>query len=65
MSTIYAGKNHGFVSAAKHIEICQHFIREMVNKEEIWLEFISINEEQANLFTKAISTVKYVQSKAV
>lgn len=53
-STIAMTKNPAFQERTKHIDICLHFIRELVEREEIILKFCNTNEQVADIFTKAM-----------
>jgi len=53
-STISMAKNPAFHGRTKHIDIRFHFIRELVEKEEIILKFCNTNEQVADIFTKAL-----------
>lgn len=57
LSAIRLAKNPIF-HATKHVEVHYHFIREKVLKEEIKLEYISTENQAANLFTKGLSSSK-------
>jgi len=43
-TTIYMTKNPMFYSKTKHIDIRDHFIRDLVTKEEISMEYCSIQK---------------------
>ena len=61
MSAIALTKNPIFHATSKHIELRHHFIRDVVQKEEIQLEFISTNEQPADMLTKPITTEKFLK----
>ena len=46
-------KNLMFHSGVKRINICYHFIRGLVAKEEIIMKYYSIQEQLADMLTKA------------
>ena len=41
-------------SCTKHIKIRRHFIRELVENGILTLEFITIDDQKADLFTKPL-----------
>ena len=43
-------------SRTKYIEILHHFIRELVEDGTLTLEFIHIDDQKANLFTKPLDS---------
>jgi hypothetical protein len=53
-STIMLSKNHVFHKKTKHIDTRYHFMRELVNKKEISLEFCKSKEQIVDIFTKAL-----------
>ena len=44
---------------SKHIETHYHFVREKVLPQDVELQKIYINEQVANIFTKALAKVKF------
>eukprot|EP00253_Pinus_taeda_P011424 PITA_11424 len=59
-SCIKLTENLVFHDKLKHIEIKYHFIRYYVQKGVVKLEYISTNEQVANIFTKALPQGKHV-----
>ena len=53
-SCIKLMENLVFHDRSKHIEIKYHFIRDYVQKGTVKLEYISTNEQVADIFTKAL-----------
>jgi hypothetical protein len=58
-ATISMTKNPTFHSRTKHIDIRYHFIRDLVAKEEISLEYCSTQGQLADVLTKALSKEKF------
>ena len=56
-------KNPVFHSRTKHIEIRNHFIRELVEKGQIELHFCKTGEQLADIFMKAILIEKFINFK--
>ncbi len=44
----------------KHIEVDYHFIREKVLNKDISLQFISTHDQPADLFTKGLTTSRFL-----
>jgi len=53
-------KNPIMHSHAKHIEIKHHFIRDHIQKGTVELQFISIEDQLADLFTKSLTKDKLI-----
>ena len=53
-SAINLSKNPIQHSKSKHIEIQYHFIRDLVEEKNVWLEFINTNNQKADIFTKPL-----------
>jgi len=54
-STIMLSKNHVFHKKTKHINTRYHFMRDLVNNKEIYLEFCRSKEKIADIFIKALA----------
>jgi hypothetical protein len=55
-------KNPIFHARSKHIELRHHFIKDMVSKKAMQLEFINTNDQPSNILTKAILVEKSFSS---
>ena len=58
-SAIKLAGNPVFHARSKHIETHYHFIREKVLSQDVELQKIHTNEQVANIFTKALSKLKF------
>lgn len=58
-SAIELAKNAVFHKRSKHIDIKFHFTRELVEKNEIKIDYLRTDLMLANIFTKALSKVKH------
>ena len=58
-SAITLSKNPVQHSRTKHIEIRHHFIRELVEDGTLTLEFIHIDDQKADLFTKPLDSKRF------
>ena len=58
-STIDISKNLVQHSKIKHIEIKYHFIRDLVEGKIVALEYIPIERQNANIFTKPLDRSKF------
>jgi hypothetical protein len=52
-------ENPVFHDRPKHIEICYHYIRNMVQRGALKLQYISTDEQAADMLTKPLSRVKF------
>lgn len=59
MSAIYISKNLVHHSCIKHIDICHHFIRELVGENVISLDHVSTENQLAAIFTKALEAAQF------
>ena len=58
-SAIDISKNFIQHSKTKHIEIIYHFIRDLVERKIVCLEYIPIERQNANIFTKPLNRSKF------
>jgi hypothetical protein len=58
-SCIKMTENHVFHDRSKHIEIRYHYIRDMVQRGALKLQYISTDEQVADVLTKPLSRVKF------
>ena len=58
-SCIKMTENPMFHDKSKHIEILYFYIRDMVQKGAIKLQYVSTNEQVADVLTKPLSRVKF------
>ena len=62
-SAISMSKNPVFHGRSKHIELRHNYIRDMVQRKEINLEYIKTTEQPADVLTKAVPIEKLEQFK--
>ena len=58
-SCIKMTENLVFHDRSKHIENRYHYIRDMVQRGAIKLQYVSTNEQVADMLTKPLSCVKF------
>ena len=56
---INLSKNSVQHSKSKHIEIRYHFIRDLVEKKIVYLEFINTDNQKADIFTKPLDGLRF------
>ena len=59
-SCIKLSENPVFHDRSKHIEIRYHFIRDYVQRGVVRLQYLPIDQQVANILTKALGRGKYV-----
>ena len=52
-------ENPVFHDNSKHIEIKYHYIRDMVQREAVTLQYVSTDDQIANVLTKSMARVKF------
>ena len=60
-SGIRLSENLVFHDRSIHINIQYHFLRDCVQRGTLWLEYIQINEQVANIFPKALCRHSFVK----
>jgi hypothetical protein len=58
-SCIKMTENHVLHDKLKHIEIRYHYIRDMVQRGVVKLQYVGTDEQVANVLTKPLSRVKF------
>jgi hypothetical protein len=58
-SCIKMTDNLVFHDRSKHIEICYHYIHDMVQRGALKLQYISMDEQVADVLTKPLSRIKF------
>ena len=56
---ITLSKDNKYCSWTKHIDICYYFIHEVVEDEKLSVQYVPIDENLANIFTKALAKPKF------
>ncbi|KAJ0556958.1 putative RNA-directed DNA polymerase [Helianthus annuus] len=63
-SAIFLTKNQGYHSRSKHIDIRFHYIRNLVEDEQVELRFCTTEEQVADMFTKALGKEQFSYLRA-
>src|SRR5206468_3113460 len=58
-SAMKLARNPEFHKRTKHIEVRFHFSRSAIEQKKITLEYISTEEQQADIFTKPLQKTKF------
>ena len=58
-SCVKLSKNLVFHDRSKHIEIKYHYIRDMVQRKTIHVQYLPTHEQIANIFTKPLAKTKF------
>lgn len=59
VSAQHIAKNEMYHARTKHIDIKHHFIRDVINKDQLKLDYINTNDNIADLFTKNLVKSKH------
>jgi hypothetical protein len=52
--------NHMFHARTKHVEIDYHFIREQIQNSKLFIQFLSSQDQIADIMTKPVITPRFV-----
>ena len=63
-ATISLIKNPVLHDRSKHIDIRFHYIRECIDRELIKIDFIRIEEQLEDIFTKSLAWVKFEELRS-
>jgi hypothetical protein len=58
-SCVKLSKNPVFHNRSKHIEIKYHYIRDMVQRKTIHVQYLPTHEQIADIFTKPLAKTKF------
>jgi hypothetical protein len=64
-STIAVTKNPVHQGRTKHIEMRHHFIRELIAKNEVEMNYCSTEDQLADIFTKALGCEKFLKLRSM
>ncbi len=60
-STIKVSKNGIKADRTKHVDIKYHFITDVINEKKVTLKWVPTDRQEADIFTKALSTEVFVR----
>ena len=63
MSAIYLAKKEVYHARTKNIDVRFHFVREILDENDIELQKIHTKENLANMLTNVVSGVKFAHCK--
>jgi hypothetical protein len=58
-SCLKLSENHVFHDKSKHIEIKYHYIRDMVQRKVVHVQYLPTHEQIVNIFTKPLARAKF------
>jgi hypothetical protein len=59
LSYVKLSENHVFHVKSKHIEIKYHYIRDMVQRKAVHVQYLSTQEQVKDVFTKPLAKTKF------
>ena len=60
-SAIVLSKNHVLHARPKHIDMHHHYIRTSMEEGQVELDHINRNDHQADIFTKLVEKLKFME----
>ena len=58
-SCVKLSENPVFYNKSKHIEIKYHYIRDMMQRKAVHVQYLSTHEQVADVFTKLLARMKF------
>jgi hypothetical protein len=58
-SCVKLSENHVFHDKSKHIEIKYHYIKDIVQRKKLHVQYLPTHEQIANIFTKPLARTKF------
>jgi hypothetical protein len=58
-SCVKLSENPVFLDRSKHIEIKYHYIRDMVQRKAVHVQYLPTHEQIADIFTKSLAKTKF------
>ena len=62
-SAIYACKNLVFHDRSKHIDTRYHYMRDCIEEGKIEVEYVSTEDQLADILTKPLGRVKFLEMR--
>jgi hypothetical protein len=58
-SCVKLSENHVFHDRSKHLEIKYHYIKDMVQRKSVHVQYLLTHEQIADIFTKPLAKTKF------